>query len=213
MKVKLIDYMGSDKTVVDAARVSFDKVSEDVLTQKDENLIFYLAKHKHWTPFAHPQLTFAIEAPVFVRTQCFKHKVGFVENEVSRRYVDYEPTFFYPDAWRTRPLMTIKQGSGGTSEYNEEVTKQVENFFYRAKELYASLLTHGIAPEQARMVLPQAMYTKWYWTGSLAAYARFCALRLEASAQKEIQTLAGKIDFIIQDLFPISWRALIDGHL
>lgn len=227
MKATLIDYMGSDLTVVNAARVSFDKESdwaelvhidaddamdyEKVLSPPDEKLIRYLAKHNHWTPFAHPQITLRIEAPVFVRTQCFKHKVGFVENEVSRRYVDSDPIFFKPKEWRNRPDKSIKQGSEGRSVYNEEIDKQVSMFYKEVTKLYKSLLTHDIAPEQARMVLPQSMYTQWYWTGSLAAYARFCRLRTEKSSQLEIQELANQIINLIQPLFPVSWEVLCTG--
>jgi len=150
-------------------------------------------------------------APVFVRTQCFKHKVGFVENEVSRRYVDEEPIFFVPDHWRTRPE-SAKQGSGWPlSEELQGPTKDnYREAINKCEEIYNSMIATGVAPEQARMVLPQSMYTQWYWTGSLMAYARFCGQRLDDHAQQEIQDLAAEVATIIQSLFPVSWHYLVE---
>lgn len=217
MEAQLVDKMGSDLTVANAARVSFNKHKE-TFDASDAKLIKYLASHNHWTPFAHPQLTLRVKAPVCIRTQCFKHKQGFVENEVSRRYVDDPPEFFWPDTWRGRPVHS-KQGSSDVAI--EEITfygtvetwKGHPNSLYGAhldacEAFYYSLIKAGVAPEQARMVLPQSMYTEWYWTGSLAAYARFYKLRNDPHAQKEIQDLAVMIGEIIQPLFPVSWEAL-----
>lgn len=221
MKVDLIDYMGSDLTVVNAARVSFDKESKWEehqeaddgrywleLSPKDVKLIKYLAKHKHWTPFSHPQLTFRIKAPIFVARQLFKHKVGLTENEVSRRYVDSEPEFFFP-VLRKR-AENKKQGS--TDEFPEKL-EECERILLISQELayqgYSKLLERGVCPEQARMVLPQSMYTEWYWTGSLAAFARVCQLRLDPHAQKETQEIAAGIHLHLKKLFPVSTEALI----
>ena len=208
MKVDYVAHMGDDLMVVNAARVSFAKES-DKFSDKDDKLINYLAKHGHWTPFAHPQITLRIQAPVFVRAQLFKHKVGFTENEVSRRYVDDEPMFFMPDAWRGKPTDGAKQGSSG--EVGGQLNKH--NRYVDLLEAclweYNTLLAEGVAPEQARMVLPQSMYTEWYWTGSLAAYARMCKQRLDSHAQKETQEIAKQIRDIIRPLYPVSWEALI----
>jgi len=206
MHAEYVDHMGTDLTVVNAARVSFDKHSTE-LTDGDAKLINYLARHKHWTPFGHPMITLRLKAPVFVRTQLFKHKVGFTENEVSRRYVDSEPEFYMPAVWRGRPKNGMKQGSD-----DQEILIAED----RAKEVYDFCLNHyhgmladGVAPEQARMVLPQSMYTEWYWTGSLAAYARMCGLRLDPHAQAETREIAQMCADIIQPLFPVSWEALM----
>lgn len=209
MKVELVDKMGSDLTVVNAARVSFAKHKEWIDTS-DIKLIHYLAKHNHWTPFGHPQVMLRMAAPVFIRTQCFKHKQGFVENEVSRRYVDDSPSFFYPDTWRGRPTGGAKQGSSDVEILiAEDRAKEVYDFCYNH---YLGMLADGVAPEQARMVLPQSMMTEWYWTGSLAAYSRFYALRSDPHAQKEIQDLAEMVGNIIEPLFPYSWEALTRGE-
>lgn len=222
MKATYIDHMGSDLTVVNAARVSFAKQSlwmtreptpldtaETVakeLLPNDVKLISYLARHAHWTPFAHPQITLHIKAPIFVRTQCFKHKVGFTENEVSRRYVDEHPEIYVPSAWRKR-ADNKKQGS--SDEIAMQVCDSYESIVESAVYVYERMVNFlGIAPEQARMVLPQAMYTEWYWTGSLAAYARFVKQRTDPHAQYEIQLLAQQVSEIIEPLFPVSWAAL-----
>jgi thymidylate synthase (FAD) len=180
------------------------------LKDKDEKLIRYLAKHNHWTPFAHPQITLRIKAPVSIRTQFFKHKQGFVENEISRRYVSYEPEFYNP-VWRSKPIDGAKQGS------EDFVTEKVRTNLYDAicresyektLHVYNTLIEQGIAPEQARFILPQGMYTEWYWTGSLAAYARFYKQRKDDHAQWEIREYAEAVGEIIQPYFPVSWKHL-----
>ena len=229
--VELMDHMGSDLTVCNAARVSFNKESEwgldfdaiarlkscpydkdDVrmLKEKDEKLIRYLAKHNHWTPFAHPQITLRVKAPVSIRTQFFKHKQGFVENEISRRYVSYEPEFYSP-TWRGKPTDGAKQGS--EDFVTEETRTNLYDAIYRescetALHVYNTLIEKGIAPEQARFVLPQGMYTEWYWTGSLAAYARFYKQRKDDHAQWEIREYASAVGKIIEPYFPVSWKHL-----
>ena len=210
MQVDYVDHMGSDLTVVNAARVSFSKRHE-TWEDEDERLVSYLARHGHWTPFGHPQLTLRIKAPVFVRTQCFKHKVGFTENEVSRRYVDEEPEFFFP-VLRQRSD-SAKQGSKDEFPVNLEGCEGVIQAVNAvAMAAYNKLIEENVAPEQARMVLPQSMYTEWYWTGSLAAYARFYNQRTDPHAQKEIQDLAKMVGNIIEPLFPVSWKALTNDR-
>ena len=159
MKVELIDKMGSDLTVVNAARVSYGK-NKEVMDASDEKLIKYLAKHNHWSPFAHCTLQFRIKAPVFVARQLVKHQVGLSWNEISRRYVDYEPEFHTPEVWRGRPDDS-KQGSSGEVQTDEEYYNRYIN---GCKVYYNLLLNEGVAPEMARMVLPQSMMTEWYWT-------------------------------------------------
>lgn len=222
IKAEYVSHMGDDLMVVNAARVSFAKQSEAVwdvptgkreLRDRDAKLIGYLAKHGHWTPFAHPQVCLRMSAPIFVARQAFKHKVGFVENEISRRYVDDEPELYLPEVWRGR-AEDKKQGSAGEIVMEEMRWKEhpayfVEQFYFEAQRVYERALECGVAPEQARMVLPQAMMTEWYWTGSLASWARFCRLRLAADAQAEITELARSAEAHIAPLFPVSWAALV----
>jgi thymidylate synthase (FAD) len=207
--VSYVSHMGNDLTVVNAARVSFQKESTE-FTGKDEKLIQYLAKHKHWTPFAHPQITLRIKAPIFIRTQLFKHKVGFTENEVSRRYVSDSPVVYRP-RWRGKPTGGAKQGSEDfmpiDDAYNT-VNRHYEMCVRDALRTYEELLKRGVAPEQARSVLPQGTYTEWWWTGSLSAFARVYAQRSDSHAQWECQEYAKAFSTIIQPLFPYSWKSL-----
>jgi len=231
--VELVDVMGTDLTVCRAARVSFNKQSEwdidevakkrlidsgstfnteelQILSLKDVKLIQYLAKHNHWTPFAHPQITMRVKAPISIRTQLFKHKQGMVENEISRRYVSDEPEIYHP-RWRTSPTNGAKQGSEDFLEFGDEYNNcntVYEMVIKEAMFAYNTLLAKGIAPEQARFILPQGTYTEWWWTGSLAAYARVCKLRSDSHAQWEIQQYATAFSTIISPLFPVSWSAL-----
>jgi thymidylate synthase (FAD) len=238
MKAELIDYMGSDLTVVNAARVSFDKEANwakdfdteyiyGELNPGDERLINYLANHGHWTPFSHCTITLRETIPIFVARQRFKHMVGFTYNEVSRRYVSDSPEFFFPDVWR-KGAENKKQGSsdesiervdwraldydgsslGYTSSHGGVLLDYVHNVALMA---YKSLLEAGTAPEQARMVLPQSMYTSYYVTGSLYAFARAYNLRTTPDAQKEIRDLAEMWDKVIRPLYPVSWSALCGG--
>ena len=203
MNVNLIDVMGTDLSVVNAARVSFAKESNE-LSDKDEKLIKYLAKHNHWSPFGHASLQFRIKAPIFVARQLVKHQVGLVWNEVSRRYVDDEPEFFIPDQWRSRPENS-KQGSG-----EEIIIYNIESTMQFVKQTYQNLLKANVAPEMARMVLPQNMYTEWYWSGTLMAFARVCNLRCKDDTQFETQHIADCIDWHLHEKFPVSWEALRD---
>ena len=209
MRVELIDTLGTDLTVVNAARVSF-KQHKDTWDGSDERLIKYLAEHGHWTPFGHPQVQLRLSAPIFVARQLVKHQVGLVWNEVSRRYVDEEPKFFMPgpEGWRGKPE-NKKQGSSGKIQILLDLEKDIAMTTVHCKHLYKELLEQGVAPEQARMILPISMYTEWYWTGSLSAFSRVCNLRLEPDAQEETQEIARQIDKICAELFPISWKYLV----
>lgn len=203
MNVELIDKMGSDLTVVNAARVSYGK-NKEVFEASDEKLISFLAKHNHWSPFAHCTLQFRIKAPVFVARQLVKHQVGLSWNEISRRYVDYEPEFHAPTTWRGRPTDS-KQGSAGEVKVDEEYYNRYVN---GCKVYYNLLLNQGVAPEMARMVLPQSMMTEWYWTGTLYAFARVCDLRCAKDTQLETQEVANGIDKFCNEEFPYSWKYL-----
>lgn len=208
MKVEYVDHMGSDLTVVNAARVSFDKYKEE-FEESDEKLIRFLARNNHWTPFGHPMVSVRVTVPIFVARQLFKHKVGMVENEVSRRYVDDTPELFTPDIWRGRPTEGAKQGSSGeVFQADGFIDDLVQETYTTCINTYESLLEKGVAPEQARMVLPQSMYTSWIWTGSLSAFARIYILRIDPHAQKETQEIAQMLNEIIEPLFPVSWKEL-----
>jgi len=213
MQVTLINSMGTDQTVVDAARVSFAKKADNYTDAQNDKLIQYLARHNHWTPFGHAQATFHIEAPVFVARQLVKHQVGLVWNEVSRRYVDDSPRFFSPSSWRPRSE-DKKQGSDKHDIIPDmrQAWKIYENAVHNISKTYSILLDMGVAPEQARMVLPQSMMTEWYWTGSLAAWSRVCRLRISEDAQAETERIAQDISREMQQLFPVSWAALEENN-
>lgn len=222
MSVEYVDHMGTDLSVVNAARVSFDKKSEGVwddLNEKkvpsiqDEKLISYLAKHNHWSPFAHTTISFRIKAPIFVARQLVKHQVGLAWNEVSRRYVDSEPEFWFPKEWRGKPV-NAKQGSSSKVFTAEHNTYKIwlTNHSQDCLTYYMRLISDGVSPEQARMVLPQNTMTEWIWTGSLYAFARVCNLRLDSHAQSETQEVAKMISNIVQPLFPVSWSVLVPNY-
>jgi thymidylate synthase (FAD) len=206
MKVELIDKMGNDLTVVNAARVSYSK-TKDTFEVKDEKLIKFLAEHEHWSPFAHASMQFRIKAPVFVARQLVKHQVGLVWNEVSRRYVDFPPEIYKPDAWRGRPINS-KQGSAGEVKLDPTLQHVYETAMEQCLILYNSFIDKGIAPEQARMVLPQSMMTEWYWSGTVYAFARVCNLRCKPDTQKETQDVANKIHELADEAFPYCWKYL-----
>lgn len=221
MQVTLLDHMGTDLNVVNAARVSFSKESTFVypddnltkdrfLSEADTKLINYLAKHNHWTPFGHAFVSFRIKAPIFVARQLVKHQVGLVWNEESRRYIDSEPEFFMPLDWRARPDGSIKQGSGDIHSHSDTWNWTVGEHVNRTLSTYKALVADGIAPEQARMVLPLNTMTEWIWSGSLAAFARVCKLRLDPHAQKETAEVARHINAHMNTLFPVSWKALTE---
>lgn len=229
MQVTLIDHMGSDLSVVNAARVSFDKQSEwenqeevdesyygpdsavqPKLSERDAKLIRYLAKHNHWTPFGHCFASFRIKAPLFCARQLGKHQVGLVWNEISRRYVDSEPEFYVPSEWRKR-ADNVKQGSSDEPVVGLETT--YSTYLKDVRWLYHMMLSNGVCPEQARMCLPQSMYVEFIWSGSLAAFARVCKLRLDPHTQKETRDVAEMIDAEMRRLFPVSWDALMEETL
>jgi len=212
IKVTQIDHMGTDLTVANAARVSFGKESEmeddpwgpPRLKKKDDKLIRYLAKHKHISPFGHCFASFHVKAPIFVARQLVKHK--FLRwNEISRRYVDDEPELYTPYAWRGRSA-DKKQGSEGVVNVGDWGSSG-----WAALKAYKDLLAHGVAPEQARMELPQSTMTEWYWSGSLDAFADMCRLRCASDTQAETQEVAWDISEKMKELFPVSWEALTDG--
>ena len=211
MKVELLDVMGSDLTVVNAARVSFAMESEE-FGSRDKKLVRYLAAHGHWTPFAHVQVQLRIKAPVFVARQLVKHQVGLVWNEVSRRYVDFTPEFHAPEAWRKR-APDKKQGS--LLETFTGIDEEHWDTIYwghmeTCKTIYDIMIASGVAPEQARMILPQSMMTEWIWTGSLVAFARVVKLRSSSDAQYECQHIANRIKKELDNTPQVeySWREL-----
>ena len=254
MKVDYIEHKGTDLSVVNAARVSFDKESDYCpiskqrgtehwkLTAEDIKLINYLARENHWSPFSHPQVSIRVKAPIFVARQLAKHQVGFAWNEVSRRYVDtppefYRPTYIHPEygelsGWRAK-ADNVKQGSSDTYHANMKlgwgladsdavyhrshlkgcktvgVQHRVDLVMQKAYALYMDMVEEGVCPEQARMILPQSMYTEWIWTGSLLGFSRVCKLRLDSHTQKETREVAAMIQDIVQPLFPVSWEALL----
>jgi len=201
--VNLKDYMGTDLSVVNAARVSFGKETEEFNTS-DANLIKFLAKHRHMSPFGHCFATFHVKAPIFVARQLVKHK--FLRwNEISRRYVDDEPEFYNPESWRGK-AKNVKQGSSSEEipDINIKTTQGIQ------KSLYEHLLAQGVCPEQARMVLPQNTMTEWYWSGSLDAFSDMCKLRCKSDTQYETRIVADHISNLMLNLFPESWSALGD---
>ena len=219
IEVTYIDHMGSDLSVVNAARVSFGKKSEalgtsgvegkpmtPILNDPDKRLIKYLAKHKHTSPFGHAFASFHVKAPIFVARQLVKHK--FLRwNEISRRYVDDEPEFYVPDEWRDKSV-DKKQGSGGKSQSQYFPNIYVKEVADKALGDYKKMLVQGICPEQARMVLPQSTMTEWYWSGSLDAFSDMCILRCKEDTQFETRIVADEISACMKDLFPIAWGAL-----
>lgn len=228
--IQLIDVFGTDLTVANAARVSFNKESSfepifeetedgekrvigEKLPERDAKLITFLAKHFHITPFFHPQIQLRIKMPIYVAREWWRSQIGFARNEVSRRYVFDTPDCFTPNVLRQRDA-NIKQGSKlEPIENNEVVVEQLRDFNNKAVEYYEHLLSIGVCPEQARGVLPQSMYTEFIETGSLAAYARLAKLRTDPSAQKEIRDYALGMSGLVEQKFPVSWKALMSTAL
>ena len=233
IKVTYEHHVGDDITVVNAARVSFGKKSRyyygdeaeiaanfDIeweyptfMLSEDVKLINYLAKHNHKSPFNHCFITFHVKAPIFVARQLQKHEY-MPWNEISRRYVDSEPEFYQPDVWRGRSA-DKKQGSDGvvdmvdiSGRFPLSPTTVQTLSDGKTLEAYRNLIDAGVAPEQARMVLPQSMMTEWYWSGSLYAFAKMCSLRLKPDAQYETRLVAEQIEDKMTELFPESWTAL-----
>lgn len=208
--VELLEVFGSDLTVVNAARVSFAKESTE-FSEQDGKLVRYLAKHHHISPFFHPQIRLRIKMPIFVAREWFRHQIGFARNEVSRRYVDSPPECYVPKADDIRARdANKKQGSKDTPVDNAEyVHEHLSEATMAAMETYQTLLKNGVAPEVARMILPQSMFTEFIETGSLAAYARLCSLRLDPTAQKEIRDYAENLSTLLEKAFPVCWPALM----
>mgnify|MGYP003589847874 CR=1 FL=1 len=236
-----VDHMGSDDSIVNAARISMDKLASMYTPQQNNQLIKFLAlgmsskafekdiqsiltgqlsyeevkdilfeyknKATHWTPFAHTAVTLRMKAPVPIRTQCFKHKQGLVENEESRRYINSTPELFIPE-FRLRPEGSIKQGSAGSHPYNKYWVNRYTEECNHMIQTYEDMIANNIAPEQARFVLPQGCEVNWIWTGNVLAYANFYNKRSDNHAQKEIQELAEQVSNIIAPLYPMSWEAL-----
>lgn len=211
MKAEYYSHYGSDNMVADAARVSFSKEASNYTEEKNAKLIRYLARNNHVTPFFHPQVTLRMQAPVPIRTQCFKSKIGFAENEESRRYIKSEPRFYVPETFRSAPEGNIKQGSGETHSNNGYWKREYYEYCNKGMMLYKQMIEDNVCPEQARFVLPQGTEVEWFWTGSLAAYARFFNLRNDSHAQKEVQILSEQVGRIVSELFPISWKYLTEG--
>jgi len=216
MKAEYIDHMGDDLRVANSARVSFDKESdysliyENFVNERDEKLIQHLARHGHWAPFSHPVITMRETVPIYVARQRFRHVVGFTYNEINQQDINDTPSFYTPMEWRSRPEGSIKQGSGERLDDTKSIDQEYAAFLDAAAVLYKKMLLDGVAPEQARMVFPQSMFTSYVVTGSLAAWARAYNLRSDSHSQIEIRKLAKQWGDIIRPLFPVSWEAITD---
>jgi thymidylate synthase (FAD) len=232
IQVEYDDHGGTDLSVVNAARVSFAKraralrwelscitpgpeVLLPVLEARDIKLINYLARENHWTPFGHTWVKVIVKAPIFVARQLAKHQVGLVWNEESRRYITDDPEFFDVDQWRHRPDGSIKQGSGGPLGQPEHrlASEIAQEVYETSQAAYQDLLALNVAPELARMVLPQATMTTWVWSGNVQSFSRVCKLRLDPHAQAETAQVAGAISNICNTLFPVSWAALMGNPI
>ena len=207
--IDLLGCFGDDLTVVNAARVSFSKESKQ-LTEGDKKLISYLAKHNHVSPFFHPQIRLRVKMPIFVAREWYRHTVGFARNEVSRRYVDSEPECYIPDVSSIRERdPNLKQGSKASAAADANYAREyIQDLTHSAIDTYNTLLAAKVAPEVARMILPQSMHTEFIETASLYAYARLCKLRLSPDAQHEIRLYAEALSNLLAEQFPISWKAL-----
>jgi thymidylate synthase (FAD) len=210
IRVALIDHMGSDDTVVDAARVSFSKRREHYNAALNVKLIKYLAKHNHWSPFAHPMMSYRIQAPIFVARQLAKHQIGLAWNEVSRRYIKTRPRVWMPSGFR-KASDSVKQGSSEELVPNERLIQDYRYAVELAMRTYDSLIAEGVCPEMARAVLPQGMVTEWVWSGSLYAFSRVVKLRTTEYAQRETKGVATEIAKYCAELFPVSWEALMEN--
>jgi thymidylate synthase (FAD) len=207
--VEILETFGSDLTVVNAARVSFEKESVELVKQ-DIGLINYLAKHDHISPFFHPQVRLRLKMPIFIAREWFRHTIGFARNEISRRYVDSPPSIWTPDNFRERDT-NLKQGSKATPIEESDAAKRIYcDTVDVCLNTYNKLLEMKVAPEIARSILPQGMYTEFIETGSLAAYVRLCNLRMDSHAQREIQEYAKAVCDLIEPSFPHSWKAMMN---
>lgn len=209
ISVELLDYMGDDLAVVQSARVSFAKDATEFDEVRDTKLINYLAKHDHWTPFAHTALKFRVSAPVPIRTQCFKHKIGMVENEESRRYISTTPEIFIPEFFRSKPEGSIKQGSGHVHPMSDYFVSSYKDITEACIKEYEAMVEEGVCPEQARFILPQGAIVNWIWTGNLVSFANFYLKRSDPNAQREVQVVAESVAKEVEKIFPVSWSALV----
>lgn len=207
MKVELLDFAGGDLSVVNSARVSFNKAVTEI-TGSDERLIKYLAKHRHDTPFRHNFIQVRCSVPLFLARQLMKHQAGLTWNEESRRYVDTIPEFYEPYEWRMRPEGGIKQGSGGVHPANEFWRESYQEFVKSMVDIYEAMLESNVAPEMARMILPQSMMVNFIWSGNLLAFFHVYSLRSGEGAQAEAKVFAKLLKQAIQPEFSISWDAL-----
>jgi thymidylate synthase (FAD) len=224
IKVELLDFCGSDEAVANAARVSFSAfgewngIPEGYTKAKADKLIGYLAEHQHTSPFRHNSITVRCQAPIFLARQLMKHQAGLSWNEISMRYCDKPVGFFIPEEWRSRPDKSLKQGSGNkiVTHLNENkdsdftIDLDYTHHLECCVNLYQEMLDSGVAPEMARMVLPQSMLTDWVWTGNLMAFSHVYNLRSKDNAQLEARVFAEQLNNVIEPLFPVSWKALTE---
>jgi thymidylate synthase (FAD) len=207
-KVELIDSMGSDLSVVNAARVSFANHQSELNLEKDTKLLNYLAKHGHWSPFAHTSITVRCSVPIFLARQLVKHQVGLTWNEESRRYIDSELEFYIPKVVHKRPT-NAKQGRGEPFKNDNLQEDWIKRAVGEANGIYKILLVSGVAPEEARMVLPLNAMTNFYWTGSLMAFARVIQQRSDSHAQLIANEFAQQLSDVVQSVYPESFKALL----
>ena len=209
--VDYVSHMGDDLTVVNAARVSLAKETSS-LRDRDKSLLRFLAENGHWSPFGHPQVTFRVHAPIFVARQLMRHKEGLHINELSRRYTEGGLAFYEPEVWRKRPTTRMAPVDQALDPWwAAEADTTLSAAYAAAEDRYNELIELGVAPEQARMVLPQGLMTTWYWTGSLAAFARVYRLRATPEAQQDTAGVALQIGDHMRRLFPLSWPLLTEG--
>jgi len=209
IKATYLSHMGEDRDVADAARVSFDKKAEDYSDEGNERLIKFLAREGHIAPFGHCYLRFHVKAPIFVARQLVKHKFMRM-SEVSRRYVKSEPEFYMPHTWRAAAA-DVKQGSVGEARSQYFPTQYLQQAQVEATQRYNKMLQQGVCAEQARMILPVNVFTEWWWSGSLDAFADMCKLRCKSDTQAETRIVADEISSEVRKLFPVSWAALVDA--
>ena len=225
IKVELLDYCGSDAAVANAARVSFsafgewNEIPDGYTKAKSDKLIGYLAEHEHTSPFRHNSITIRCQAPIFLARQLMKHQAGLSWNEISMRYCDKPVGFFIPEEWRSRPDKSLKQGSGNgvvetlnRDDYGLVTTLSAyQDHIKHCTSLYEDMLSNNVAPEMARMVLPQSMLTDWVWTGNLMAFSHVYNLRSKENAQVEARVFAKALSDVIEPLFPVAWKALTEN--
>jgi thymidylate synthase (FAD) len=200
MKAELLSYFGSDLMVVNVAKVSYGKESE-IVGEKEERLISYLAEHKHTSPFRHPQLQFRVQCPIFIERQMFTHQIGWARNSISGRYVDFSDSYWLPERLRFQSKDS-KQGSAGDipEEANAAFLSRMETIFKESKKLYAEMSEYGVAKEQCRIHLPLALETTFIWTGSFQAFVHLCQLRLKPDAQQETRELVASMLDLVKNI-------------